>query len=162
MRINRIIEESIVDGPGLRFVIFAQGCRKHCKGCHNPETWCLRAGKIVTVNEIIDMIPKNKLLRGVTFSGGEPLLQPIPFRRIAILAHAMGLDVMCYTGYTFENLLANGNKNIFRLLLNIDFLVDGEFKENEKTLLLKFKGSRNQRIIDVQRSLKSNRTVVIG
>lgn len=165
IRVANIVEESIVDGYGLRLVVFAQGCRRHCKGCHNPKTWRLNSGYKISVSKIANMMSKNPLIEGITFSGGEPLLQPKPFKRLAVLTHNMGLNVMCYTGYTFEDLLEKGKcftKNIFELLLNIDFLVDGEFKEEERTLLLNFKGSKNQRIIDVQRSLKKGRTVVIG
>lgn len=125
----------------------------------------IRSGYKISVSKIADMMSKNPLIEGITFSGGKPPFQPIPFRRIAILAHAICLNVMCYTGYISEDLLEKEkcfNKNIFDLLLNIDFLVDGEFKEEEKTLLLNFKGSKNQRIIDVQSSLKKGRTVVIG
>ena len=160
-----MIEESIVDGPGVRFVIFAQGCIHNCKGCHNPQTFALDGGFLVTLDEVFKSISKNSLITGVTFSGGEPFLQATNFSKLAKKVHSIGLGVMAYTGYIFENLLSNGrnfNEGMFDLLNNIDILVDGPFKIKDKSLLLKFKGSKNQRIIDVKKSLKEGKTVVIG
>ena len=165
LRISGIVEESIVDGPGVRFVIFAQGCMHNCKGCHNPQTFALDGGFLITLDEVFKSISKNSLISGVTFSGGEPFLQAMNFSKLAKMVHSINLSVMAYTGYIFENLLTNGknsNECVVDLLNNIDILVDGPFKIKEKSLLLKFKGSKNQRIIDVKKSLKEGKTVVIG
>ena len=118
-----------------------------------------------SLTEILKLITQNPLLTGVTFSGGEPFLQPVPFTKLAKKIHNINLSVMAYTGYVFESLLknkANSSKERFEFLNNIDILVDGPFKVEEKSLLLKFKGSKNQRIIDVKKSLSDSKTVVIG
>jgi len=165
LRVANIVEESIVDGPGVRFVIFAQGCLHRCKGCHNPETFALDGGKFLPVTEIFERISKNPLLEGVTFSGGEPFLQSRAFCNLAKMVHRAGLTVMAYTGYIFEDLLKNGSDSSddrLDFLKNIDTLVDGPFKIEERSLNLRFKGSFNQRIIDVRRSFSEGRTVVIG
>lgn len=161
IRLSGIIEESIVDGPGIRFVIFSQGCPHHCKGCHNPQTFDPSGGYEYDTNNLIMKIKKNPLLKGVTFSGGEPFLQAEAFTELAREIHSLGLDVMSYTGYVFEDLIAR-KENISwqNLLHNIDLLVDGPFVFEKKSLLLKFKGSENQRIINVKESLKSNKTVL--
>lgn len=165
LRIANIIEESIVDGPGVRFVIFAQGCNHHCNGCQNPQTFDLNGGKLVDVNEIFSAVRQNPLLSGVTFSGGEPFLQSDAFCTLARMVKKIGLSVMAYTGYIFEELLTGGKDSSperVDLIKNIDILVDGPFVLEKKSMDLKFKGSSNQRIIDVKKSLKENRTVVIG
>lgn len=161
IRLSGIIEESIVDGPGIRFVIFSQGCPHHCKGCHNPQTFDPSGGYEDDTNNLIMKIKKNPLLKGVTFSGGEPFLQAEAFTELAREIHSLGLDVMSYTGYVFEDLIAH-KENISwqNLLHNIDLLVDGPFLLEKKSLLLKFRGSENQRIINVNESLKSNKTVL--
>ena len=165
LRVANIVEESIVDGPGVRFVVFAQGCLHRCKGCHNPETFALDGGKLLPIAEIFEKISKNPLIEGVTFSGGDPFLQARAFCKLAKMVHSLGLTVMVYTGYVFENLLENGKDSSgdrLDFLKNIDILVDGPFKIEERSLDLKFKGSCNQRIIDVRRSFGEGRTVVIG
>ena len=161
IRLSGIIEESIVDGPGIRFVIFSQGCPHHCKGCHNPQTFDPSGGYEYDTNNLIMKIKKNPLLKGVTFSGGEPFLQAEAFTELAREIHSLGLDVMSYTGYVFEDLIAH-KENISwqNLLHNIDILVDGPFLLEKKSLLLKFRGSENQRIINVKESLKNNKTVL--
>ena len=165
LRVANIVEESIVDGPGVRFVVFAQGCLHRCKGCHNPETFALDGGKLLPITEIFERISKNPLIEGVTFSGGDPFLQAGGFCTLAKMVHRAGLTVIAYTGYIFEDLLENGrdsSEDRQELLKNVDILVDGPFKIEERSLELKFKGSYNQRIIDVRRSLIEGRTVVIG
>ena len=165
LRVSGIVEESIVDGPGVRFVVFAQGCVHRCKGCHNPQTFDLHGGYLVSVDDVFDSILKNSLITGVTFSGGEPFLQSEEFSVLAKKVHSINLSVLVYTGYIFENLLAGGkdsSKDRVNLLNSTDILVDGPFKIEEKSLLLKFKGSKNQRIIDVKKSLDEGKTVVIG
>ena len=158
LRLSGIINESIVDGPGLRFVIFAQGCPHHCDGCHNPQTFDPKGGYEEEIDKILQKIKSNPLLQGVTFSGGEPFMQAKNFSLLAKKIHEMNLSVMSYTGYLFEDLL---KKPDFKdLLQNIDILVDGPFIKEKKNLMLKFKGSENQRIIDVQNSLKNNQIII--
>ena len=161
IRLSGIIEESIVDGPGIRFVIFSQGCPHHCKGCHNPQTFNPSGGYEDDTNNLITKIKKNPLLKGVTFSGGEPFLQAEAFTELAREIHSLGLDVMSYTGYVFEDLIAcKENISWQNLLHNIDILVDGPFLLEKKSLLLKFRGSENQRIINVNESLRNNKAAL--
>ncbi len=161
IRLSGIIEESIVDGPGIRFVIFSQGCPHHCKGCHNPQTFDPSGGYEYDTNNLIMKIKKNPLLKGVTFSGGEPFLQAEAFTELAREIHSLGLDVMSYTGYVFEDLIAcKENISWQNLLHNIDILVDGPFLLEKKSLLLKFRGSENQRIINVNESLRNNKAAL--
>lgn len=148
IRIAGIISESFVDGVGIRFTIFMQGCLRNCKGCHNPSTHDLNGGKILDTEEIIFAIKKNPLLSGITLSGGEPFLQIAPALEIARAVKNLGLSVWCYTGYKFENIPAEAAE----LLENIDVLVDGEYIEELKDLELKFCGSRNQRVIDLNKT----------
>lgn len=151
--------DSIVDGPGLRMVIWTQGCIHNCKGCHNPQTHTLNEGYEVDSKEVIEKIKSLKLQRGITLSGGEPFLQPEALEEVAKEAKSRGLDVWAYTGFTFEQLLDKNNKSYFKnlnLLRQVDVLVDGKFIEEKKNISLKFRGSSNQRIIDVSRSLKNN------
>ena len=149
--------DSIVDGPGLRMVIWTQGCIHNCIGCHNPQTHNLYGGYEVDTKYIINTIKNSKLQKGITLSGGEPFLQPEALEEIAKEAKKYKLDVWSYTGFTFEALLDKNNphylKNI-KLLNQIDVLVDGKFIENRRDIGLRFRGSSNQRIIDVQNSLK--------
>ena len=159
LRLSGIINESIVDGPGLRFVIFSQGCPHHCDGCHNPQTFDPNGGYEEDIDEILKKIKSNPLLQGVTFSGGEPFMQAKVFSELAEKIHAMNLNVMSYTGYLFEDLLKK--TDFKKLLQNVDILVDGPFIKEKKNLMLKFKGSENQRIIDVQKSLNFNKIIEI-
>lgn len=157
------IFDSIVDGPGLRMVIWTQGCIHNCLGCHNPQTHILNGGYEVDVNEIIDEMKKLNLQRGITLSGGEPFLQPEALTLIAEKAKSNNLDVWAYTGFTFEELLDREDRyynDRINLLCQIDVLVDGKFMLNKKDINLKFRGSYNQRIIDVQRSLNENEVVL--
>ena len=108
INIAGIMEDSIVDGPGLRTAIFAQGCPRRCEGCHNPESWAFGTGTDMTVQDLFWRVKKNPLVRGVTFSGGEPFSQAEPFTELAKLLKANGYEVASYTGYTFEELLENG------------------------------------------------------
>lgn len=164
LRIAGIVKESVVDGPGIRFVIFSQGCKHNCKGCHNPETHDVNSGKLVDTEEILDEIKKDPLLLGVTFSGGEPFLQAKPFADLAKQIHKLGLDIITYTGYKFETLISKMNKenDYEELLNNTDILVDGKFILEEKSLMLKFRGSKNQRVIDVKESLKAKKVIEIN
>lgn len=162
LKIAGIIRESIVDGPGIRFVVFAQGCPHHCKDCHNPETWAYDGGSATTPDKIMNEINKNPLLSGVTFSGGEPFCQPEGMAELAQLCKARGLNVISYTGYLYEELLekAKSEPAVMKLLKQIDVLVDGPFITALKSYELKFKGSSNQRAIDVKKSLEQNKPVL--
>ncbi|MEG2985668.1 MAG: anaerobic ribonucleoside-triphosphate reductase activating protein [Peptostreptococcaceae bacterium] len=148
--------ESIVDGPGLRAVIWTQGCNHNCKGCHNPQTHDKCGGYIEDNSNIIKQIKNLKLHRGVTLSGGEPFMQSEALLEIAKACKENKMDVWAYTGYTFEELIDKKNSSYFNnlnLLKNIDVLVDGKFIEAKKDISLKFRGSSNQRIIDVKKTL---------
>ena len=162
LRLAGTIGESIVDGPGLRFVIFAQGCPHHCAGCQTPQTFDPNGGYEEDSEKILKEIKSNPLLQGVTFSGGEPFMQARRFAELAEKIHDMNLNVMVYTGYLFEDLLATDKRDARNFLQNIDILVDGPFVKEKKNLLLKFKGSENQRIIDVKSSLEKNKIIVVG
>jgi len=163
LRLSGIVKESIVDGPGIRFVIFAQGCKHHCPGCHNPQTHAFEGGTIMNINDILGMIERNPLLDGITLSGGEPFEQADTFAILAEKAKAKGLNIMTYTGYTFEEIIdrLNTKTGWQRLLKASDILVDGRFVLEEKDMLLKFRGSRNQRIIDVKKTLATNQIEII-
>lgn len=161
IRLAGVIRESIVDGPGIRFVVFTQGCPHYCKGCHNPKTHDVTAGYISQTDNLISAIKENPMIMGVTLSGGEPFLQSRQLVEFAKEVHAMGLDILTYTGYTFEELLANKEKNPYRykLLEQTDILIDGKFIEEQKSLMLRFRGSKNQRIIDVKKSLECGKAI---
>ena len=156
-----IVGDSIVDGPGIRTTIFCQGCPHHCPGCQNPETWDFGCGTDMDEEAIVDIVRSNPLCRGVTFSGGEPFAQAEGFARLARLLKAEKYEVACYSGYTFEELL-EGTQAQKELLGTIDVLIDGPFLMEEKTLEVPFRGSRNQRILDVPRSLATNAPVEIS
>lgn len=128
------MEESIVDGPGLRFVVFTQGCPHHCKGCHNPQTHDFNGGEERDVRAIFEMFMENPLLSGITFSGGEPFVQPQPLCILARLVKGAGKNIVVYSGYTFEQLKAMGEKNpaVLELLGLCDTLIDGPFIEEQK------------------------------
>lgn len=147
MRIAGIVNDSIVDGPGLRLAIFAQGCPHHCPGCHNPESHDFAGGSDMGTEKIIARMDANPLLDGITLTGGEPFEQPDACRILADAAHARGLNMWAYSGYTFEQLCAVPEKR--RLLEACDVLVDGPFLLAERSLDLRFRGSKNQRVLKV-------------
>ena len=151
MRIAGIVNDSIVDGPGLRLAIFAQGCPHHCPGCHNPESHDFAGGSDMDTEKIIARMDANPLLDGITLTGGEPFEQPEACRILADAAHARGLNVWAYSGYTFEQLCAAPEKR--RLLEACDVLVDGPFLLEERSLDLRFRGSKNQRVLKASEML---------
>ena len=161
MRIAGRVQDSIVDGPGLRFVVFAQGCGLRCEGCHNPDTWDLQGGAEVTVDELIAEMLSNPLTDGLTLTGGEPFLQAAACVPLAAAAHENGLDVWTFSGFTFKELLTRkaSDPATGALLDRTDVLVDGAFRITERTLSLKWRGSRNQRVLDVQKSLKAGEAI---
>ena len=155
IRIYGLVNDSIVDGPGLRFSVFTQGCPFACEGCHNPESRSFYSGKIYDTSQIIAQFSKNPLLSGITLTGGEPFAQSAACKHIAIAAHAMGLNVWAYSGYTYETLIHNEPG----LLNQLDVLVDGPFILDERSLSLKYCGSRNQRIIDILKTRETGQIV---
>lgn len=161
LRLAGVIRESIVDGPGIRMVVFAQGCPHHCKGCHNPETHDPAGGYDSTVGNLLREAKKNPLLKGLTLSGGDPFFQANGFARLAKAAHEAGYNIITYTGYTFEELLAGleAHEGWETLLRETDILVDGKFILEERSLSLQFRGSKNQRVIDVPASLKAGKAI---
>ncbi|MCD7736076.1 MAG: anaerobic ribonucleoside-triphosphate reductase activating protein [Lachnospiraceae bacterium] len=154
-----IVSDSIVDGPGIRTTIFCQGCPHHCPGCQNPETWPFGVGTPMDPETVAQIVRQNPLVRGVTFSGGEPFAQAGEFARLGRLLKADGYEIAAYTGFLFETLL-EGTGEQRQLLETIDVLVDGPFLMKERSLELNFRGSRNQRILDVPESLKKGTAVL--
>ena len=156
--LSGIVSDSIVDGPGIRVCIFCQGCPHHCEGCHNPETWPFGCGTPMEEERLLEIVRSNPLCRGVTFSGGEPFAQAAGFAKLARMLKETGYEVASYTGFTFEALL-HGTPEQKELLQTIDILIDGPFVQAEKSLELVFRGSRNQRILDVPKSLAAGEAV---
>ena len=152
IRIAGTVSDSIVDGTGLRFTIFTQGCYHDCPSCHNPETHDPNGGKEMDTEDIVAEFKKNPLMSGITLSGGEPFLQAEACLELAKAAHAIGKDVWAYSGYTLEKLRSIRDSHIHALLDEIDVLVDGRFRIEERSLELKFRGSKNQRIIDMKKT----------
>ncbi|MDD6879648.1 MAG: anaerobic ribonucleoside-triphosphate reductase activating protein [bacterium] len=154
---------SIVDGVGLRAVIWTQGCPHNCYMCHNPETHSFDGGFIYDTEDLKMQIKTLESEEGITFSGGDPMMQAEACYDIAKYAHNCGLNVWCYTGFTFEELLkmSKTNNSILDFLNEIDVLIDGKFILEQKSLNIKFRGSRNQRILDVKESLKNNKPILI-
>lgn len=158
--LSGIVTDSIVDGPGIRCTVFGQGCPHHCQGCHNPETWAFGVGTPMAEEKVLEIVASNPLCRGVTFSGGEPFAQAAGFSKLARLLKEKGYEVASYTGYTFEQLL-RGNPAQRELLETLDVLIDGPFILAEKSLEVAFRGSRNQRILDVPKSLAAGEAVSV-
>lgn len=158
LNVAGIVGESIVDGPGIRLTVFCQGCPHHCPGCQNPETWEFAERTRMSPEQILEMVKRNPLICGVTLSGGEPFSQPEEHAQLAQLLHQNGYEVAAYTGYTFEQLL-EGTPQQRHLLENIDVLVDGPFLLEKKTLELRFRGSSNQRVLNVPESLAQGKAV---
>lgn len=163
LRIAGIVRESIVDGKGIRFTVFCQGCPHHCPGCHNPQTHPFDGGSLVKIERIAQEIGKNTLLQGVTFSGGEPFCQAGAFAELAKLVHAMpgNLDVTCYSGWTYEQLLekAETEPDVAALLGECDYLVDGPFVLAKRDLTLRFRGSSNQRFLNLKKSRAAGKAI---
>ena len=156
LRLAGIVRESIVDGPGIRFTIFCQGCPHACDGCHNPETHDFAGGKDVSIERLLEEIDKDPLLAGVTFSGGEPFCQPEGFVELGKRIKERGLNITSFSGYTLEELMSLGIQNaaIAELLELTDILIDGPFQKELKDLTLQFRGSKNQRVIDMNETRK--------
>ena len=155
--------DSIVDGPGLRAVLWTQGCAHHCEGCQNPQTWDFNGGGLVPIDMVLSAIDELEYHTGLTFSGGDPMFQPEACNIIADYAKSKGLDIWVYTGFTFEELVAlSKKKSIYsEFMSKIDVLVDGRFIMEERDLSLLFRGSRNQRLIDMPKTLKTGEITLI-
>lgn len=163
IKLAGLVADSIVDGPGFRFTIFTQGCPHHCEGCHNPQTHDFNAGRYADCDKIIEKIQQNKLTAGVTFSGGEPFCQPEPCAYLAKKLKALNYHLIAFTGYTFEQLLEmqKENAHIKEFMQYLDVIIDGKFELSQRSLELKYKGSRNQRTIDLKKSLEQGSAVEI-
>lgn len=151
LRLFGTVSESIVDGPGIRYVVFVQGCPHHCEGCHNPLSHDPEGGTPTSVRKVWEKISAMPHLDGVTFSGGEPFTHAAALAEIGRLARAKGLNVMTYSGYTYERLLemAKSDSGVRDLLTVTNYLVDGPFVLSQRDITMKYRGSRNQRILDV-------------
>jgi len=163
IRIAGIVKESIVDGPGIRYVVFAQGCSHGCQGCHNEAALDFSGGEDYEIEQIISDIGKNPLLAGVTFSGGEPFSQPEAFLNLAAELKQRNINIWAYTGYTYDELikLSEENQAIQKLLGHIDVLVDGRFVLEKRDISLQFKGSSNQRTIDMNATREQGGVVIL-
>ena len=157
--VHSIETMGLVDGPGIRTTFYGQGCPHHCPGCHNPETWDFSGGTPMEESRLVEIAESNPLCHGVTFSGGEPFAQAEGFALLARLLHQKGYEVASYSGYTYEQLM-NGTPAQKALLAELDVLIDGPFLLSERSLELNFRGSRNQRIINVQESLQAGHAVL--
>lgn len=158
LKIGGIVNDSVVDGPGLRLAVFLQGCKRKCPGCHNPHLQNFDGGKYIDINEIFHIAVSNPLLDGITFSGGEPLYQYENLFYLAKMFKERKYHLAIYSGYTFEEIMCQ--KEFLPLLELIDTLVDGPFILNQRNLELKFRGSENQRIINVPESIKENKIIL--
>ena len=169
IRIADIIEESFVDGEGVRFAIFVQGCHHNCKGCHNPTTHDFNGGRLVDTEQIITKFKSAPLISGITLTGGEPLCQIKAVTELAAAAKDSGLSVWCYTGCIYEELIDNINeyekkffttKEINIFLNYVDVLVDGPFIESQRDLTMNFCGSRNQRLINIPKTRAQEKIIL--
>ena len=139
--------DSIVNGDGLRAVIWTQGCPNHCKGCQNPETWDYQGGMLIDINEVKERLREFKGQAGLTFCGGEPFVQAAACREIAEWARLeLGWNVWSFSGFTYEIIKKAGGE-AWEFLKSLDALIDGPFILSQKDLSLKFRGSRNQRLL---------------
>lgn len=161
IRVAGIGRESLIDGPGIRLVLFAQGCLQGCRGCHNPGAQDLSGGREMTSKEIMEMIRSSPGIDGVTFSGGEPFLQAGPLSRLGKEIRELGLNIVIYSGYTFEELweISRTDDDYRRLLEVSDILIDGRYVQEERDLSIPFRGSRNQRILDAPASMRKGAPV---
>ncbi|MFT8889241.1 MAG: anaerobic ribonucleoside-triphosphate reductase activating protein [Ethanoligenens sp.] len=157
LQLAGVIRESIVDGPGIRFVVFAQGCPHHCVGCQNAQTWPFTGGNDTLPEKVVASMQENPLLAGLTLSGGEPFCQCAAMADLAAQAKQAGYSVWVYTGYTWEELIARvpSEPDVMRLLCSLDVLVDGRFEQDKRSYNLRYKGSSNQRLLDVPASLQN-------
>ena len=159
LQVAGIEHESIVDGTGVRYVIFTQGCKHNCEGCHNPDTHSLTGGKELTIDNILDDLQDNQLIDGITFSGGDPFFQPdaLLFMVKKVREKLPHLNIWAYTGFTYEQLIKlEINREILK---HLDVLVDGRFELENRSLNAKFIGSTNQRIIDIPKTILEGQVI---
>lgn len=161
LKIAGVVKESIVDGKGIRYTVFTQGCPHHCPGCHNPQTHDFEGGTVMDVREIFEDFRKNPLLKGITFSGGEPFCQSAPLAELAEMVHGAGKDVTVYSGYTYEQLLEKRDPDVDALLKETDVLIDGPFILAQRNLELTFRGSENQRVIDMKKTRETGKVTLL-
>ena len=163
LKIAGVIDESIVDGPGIRYVVFVQGCPHHCEGCHNPQTHDFSGGQTADIPGILGEIERDPMISGVTFSGGEPFCQARQLCALADEIKRRKKDLLIYSGYTYEQLteMAEGDQAVAHLLNTADRLIDGPFLMEQRDLELPFRGSRNQRYIDLARSRAAGEVVPV-
>jgi anaerobic ribonucleoside-triphosphate reductase activating protein len=163
IRLSGIAYESLVNGPGIRRVFFSQGCKHNCKGCFNPDTHDFNGGEERVIKDLIKDTLDNPMVKGVTFSGGDPFERAEEFSYMAKKFKKAGLNIWCYSGYTFEKIIevSKENQGFKELINNIDVLIDGKFIEKEKDEEIKYRGSRNQRIIDIKTSIESGEIKVL-
>ncbi len=154
--------DTIVDGPGLRFGVFVQGCSHKCKGCHNPESWSANAGVERTIDDVLREIHENALVHAVTLSGGEPFEQTCACAELACALRREGYNVWCYTGYLYEDLINRATRDecVKKLLENIDVLVDGPYIEKLNSYDISWRGSSNQRVIDIPKSMRAHEVIL--
>lgn len=163
IKVAGIVDESIVDGPGIRFVVFVQGCKHKCEGCHNSHTQDFNGGEYMSVSSLIKRIKENPLLDGVTLSGGEPFEQSQSVSELAKQLKELKYHIITYSGFTYEDIQIRGieNPSYLKLLDNTDILIDGKFELLKRNLKLNFRGSENQRIIDVPATKKNKEITTI-
>jgi anaerobic ribonucleoside-triphosphate reductase activating protein len=159
MYISGYYKESINEGDGLRSVIFISGCKHACKGCFNQEAWNFKYGELFTVKkqlEIIEDVLNNPLIKGITICGGDPFFSSSDVLEFVLLCkkYIKDINIWIYSGFTYEEIVSN--KEMFKLLVHCDVLIDGKFIESERDVTLKFRGSRNQNIIDIKKSIEEN------
>ena len=158
LSVINIIEDTMVDGPGFRTAIYAAGCKHQCKGCHNPQSWDFNAGHMMSTSQIMRII-KQDPFANVSFSGGDPMYQPDGFTELAqAIRQQTNKTIWCWTGFSYEMLLRMPKQR--RLIELIDVLVDGPYIESQRDTDLLFRGSRNQRLIDVKASLEAGKVVL--
>ena len=163
LAVDYLQEDSIVDGEGIRAVLWTQGCAHKCPGCHNPQTHSFDDGFLLDIDEVEKLIDDLEGQDGITFSGGDPFYQAKECAILAKYIHSKKMNVWCYTGFTYESLikLSDSNSDIMNFLKEIDVLIDGPFLLEKKSLDAVFRGSTNQRIIDVKESLKQHKVVLV-
>lgn len=158
LRVLDIVEGTSVDGPGLRTSFYFAGCHHACPGCHNPESWDFNGGELYDLSDLIEIVKVNDF--DVTFSGGDPLYHPKEIAELSRrIKEELGKEIWCYTGFVWEEI--QKNETLFNAIQNIDVIVDGSFVESLRDLSLLFRGSSNQRIIDVKKSIAKGEAVEI-
>ncbi len=159
LNVYGIEKESFVDGPGIRYALFLQGCPHNCPGCHNKDSHSFEENKMMNIAQIAQDYKSRSYLKGLTISGGEPFCQAEMLLLLLELLEDDKRDIIIYSGYTFDEILSLGNSER-ELLKRCDVLIDGKFIEEDKSLEIKFRGSKNQRIIDIKGSLSENKVVL--